>query len=124
MPGMFTGQKLASSPPGTGARGSARPRSMNWSARRQHVRACGGKVVSTARLPVYALLRCPRCKSGIVAVEAGAPARAFVCQNHDCELSQAGFPALDGVPVLVDFDNSVLQREKVQLTGGSSYLDR
>lgn len=79
---------------------------------------------STAKLPVHVLLRCPRCKSGIVAVEAGAPARAFVCKDHDCEMSQAGFPALDGIPVLVDFDNSVLDREEVQLSRGSSYKER
>ncbi|MER8581203.1 class I SAM-dependent methyltransferase [Mesorhizobium sp. M1423] len=79
---------------------------------------------STAKLLVRELLRCPRCKSGIAAVQAGAPARAFVCQDPDCEMSQAGFPALDGIPVLVDFDNSVLSREEVQLTGGSSYTER
>jgi SAM-dependent methyltransferase len=84
----------------------------------------GGKVDSTTKLAIHALLRCPRCKSAIVALEAGTPARAFVCQNHDCELSQAGFPALDGVPVLIDIDNSVLHREKMQLTGGSSYTER
>jgi SAM-dependent methyltransferase len=39
-------------------------------------------------------------------------------------MSQAGFPALDGIPVLVDFDNSILSREKVQLSGGSSYKER
>jgi SAM-dependent methyltransferase len=83
----------------------------------------GGKVDSTAKLS-FALLRCPRCKSGIVAVAAGAPARAFVCQNPDCEMSQAGFPALGDVPVLVDFDNSVLHREEVRVTGGSSYKER
>jgi SAM-dependent methyltransferase len=76
------------------------------------------------KLSVHALLRCPRCKSRIEAVEAGTPARAFVCKDANCELSQAGFPALDGVPLLVDFDNSVLSREKVQLTAGSSYKDR
>lgn len=79
---------------------------------------------STTKLLVHALLRCPRCKSGIAAVEAGAPARAFVCQSPDCEMSQAGFPAVDGVPVLVDFDNSVLSREKAQLSEGSSYKER
>ncbi|MER8815553.1 class I SAM-dependent methyltransferase [Mesorhizobium sp. M0965] len=79
---------------------------------------------STAKLLPHGLLRCPRCKSGIAVVQAGAPARAFVCQAADCEMSQAGFPALDGIPVLVDFDNSVLCREEVQLTGGSSYKER
>jgi SAM-dependent methyltransferase len=81
-------------------------------------------VDSTAKLLVHSLLRCPRCKSGIAAVQAGVPARAFVCQDPDCEMSQAGFPALDGTPVLVDFDNSVVSREAVQLAGGSSYKER
>ena len=90
----------------------------------RHVRQTGGKPDSIGNLPVHALLRCPRCKSGVAAVQAGAPVRAFVCQDRDCELSQAGFPALDGVPVLVDFDNSVLSRDEVQRLGGSSYKER
>lgn len=81
-------------------------------------------MASTNKLLVHALVRCPRCKSRIATVEAGAPARAFVCQSSDCELSQDGFPSLDGVPVLVDFDNSILSREKVQLSGGGSYKER
>jgi SAM-dependent methyltransferase/uncharacterized protein YbaR (Trm112 family) len=73
---------------------------------------------------LYTLLCCPRCKSPISTVEVAIPGRAFVCQSTACAMAQTGFPDLDGTPVLVDFDNSVLSRDQVLSTGGSSYKSR
>ncbi len=82
------------------------------------------EVDGTGRLPVHALWCCPRCKSAIAAIQARTSSRAFVCEDSHCELSQTGFPALDGIPVLVDFENSVLCRDEVQRSGGTSYKPR
>jgi ubiquinone/menaquinone biosynthesis C-methylase UbiE len=52
-------------------------------------------------------LMCPRCVSPLVRTP-----DAFRCSNDSCGLSaSASFPLVDGRPVLVDFDQSVLRRE-------------
>jgi ubiquinone/menaquinone biosynthesis C-methylase UbiE len=59
---------------------------------------------------VEPILACPRCRSGLVR-EAGG---GFRCRSESCALSRPGsFPDAGGQPVLVDFDDSVLDRADV-----------
>jgi SAM-dependent methyltransferase len=60
-------------------------------------------------------LRCPRCGAPL-----RDPARAPACTGS-CALAAAGpFPILDGQPVLVDFERSVLSRERFVRSAGES----
>ena len=70
-----------------------------------------------ATLPqVEPLLACPRCRSRIVMEPLGAR-----CSAPDCALSEtASFPRIGDVPVLVDFESSVLRREDLVGRNGAS----
>jgi ubiquinone/menaquinone biosynthesis C-methylase UbiE len=46
--------------------------------------------------------------------------RLLRCSTPDCEYSRSGFPILDGTPVLVDFERSILDRDWVVRSGASS----
>jgi SAM-dependent methyltransferase len=48
----------------------------------------------------------------------------LICGNAECDYSRSGFPVLDGVPVLVDFDASVLSKAAVVATHASSTKER
>ena len=55
------------------------------------------------------LLACPRCRAGLVRSEDG-----FHCSADGCALSAPGaFPLAGRLPVLVDFDASIVRREDV-----------
>jgi ubiquinone/menaquinone biosynthesis C-methylase UbiE len=55
------------------------------------------------------MLACPRCRSSLVRTDGG-----FRCGSESCALSAEGsFPDAGGQPVLVDFDESVIDREDV-----------
>jgi SAM-dependent methyltransferase len=59
------------------------------------------------------ILRCPRCKARVESSEAGT----LFCTNAECAFAQSGFPLIGNTPVLVDFERSVLSRQKVLESG-------
>ncbi len=68
---------------------------------------------------IRADLRCPRCVAPLATVEQG-----LACTGP-CDLaSREPFPILDGLPLLVDFERSVLQRERYFARAGASEIDR
>ena len=70
-------------------------------------------LLSLAR--VEPLLACPRCRSRLVVDPLGVR-----CSATDCSLSEIGsFPRVGQVPVLVDFESSVLRREDLVGQGSS-----
>lgn len=67
-----------------------------------------------------ATLCCPRCRSTLSWTEASAR-----CENLDCGLSgENAFPLIDGQPVLVDFDESILDRQAVLASGARTLVRR
>ena len=64
--------------------------------------SCGGAGLKLSRIEV----RCPRCSSPIRDLEW----RPF-CANAVCEYAEAGFPLSAGQPVLIDFANSIFDRD-------------
>jgi SAM-dependent methyltransferase len=75
-------------------------------------------------LPPTNTLRCPRCRSTLTVPDVRSPDRAIRCTDVGCALSRDGFPEIDGVPALVDFENSVLSREHMLAARGRSYKER
>ena len=67
---------------------------------------------------IESLLRCPRCGSGL---RGGAPWR---CGDADCGYAEAGFPTIDGKPALVDFADSILDRDQLIQSAGASFIAR
>jgi SAM-dependent methyltransferase len=59
-------------------------------------------------------VRCPRCLSSIRDLES----RPF-CSNADCDYAEAGFPVINGQPVLIDFASSIFHREMYDGDNGS-----
>jgi SAM-dependent methyltransferase len=52
------------------------------------------------------ILRCPRCRCPLALADPQRPA----CSNTSCRYQAAGFPVVDGQPVLIDFDDSIFTR--------------
>jgi len=71
-----------------------------------------------------AILCCPRCKERLYEPNNASPNYALACCNSACALSRDGFPDIDGVPALVDFDNSIISRDQCVASRGSSYKPR
>jgi len=65
------------------------------------------------------LLVCPRCRAQIVQTDAG-----LTCSSASCALSSDSFPIVNGQPALIDFDNSIVDRDELVATDGSSVLQR
>ena len=63
-----------------------------------------------------ALLICPRCRSPL----SGSVGGGLRCSEVQCALSHADMLAVDGKPVLVDFDVSILSRDFVLGSGGGT----
>jgi len=64
---------------------------------------------------------CPRCHSPLRLQDA----QSIVCTNGDCPYgSGEGFPILDGQPALVDFERSVIRRERLVAAHGGSEISR
>ncbi|SFL99576.1 Methyltransferase domain-containing protein [Bradyrhizobium sp. NFR13] len=59
-------------------------------------------------------MRCPRCGSSISDIQTRPS-----CVNYDCDYSDAGFPVVDGQPVLIDFESSVFDRRLYHRDNGS-----
>lgn len=66
------------------------------------------------------LLACPICR-GPLRVSAGEQLR---CEAAGCDYHQAPYPRLGGKDVLIDFDNSVLDRETTLASGATSVVGR
>lgn len=66
------------------------------------------------------LLRCPRC-NGLLEWMADSAS----CRDENCALNaQGAFPFVNGQPVLVDFDESILDRRSTINTGATSLIRR
>lgn len=65
------------------------------------------------------LLCCPRCRSALLPSRPDEGAAALSCANPACPYAMAGFPAVQGTPVLVDFDRSILSRDAVLASGAA-----
>lgn len=59
-------------------------------------------------------MRCPRCGSSISDIHARPS-----CVNYSCDYSTAGFPVVDGQPVLIDFEASAFERRLYSRANGS-----
>jgi len=63
------------------------------------------------RSDLLPLLRCPSCHAGLdPAVD--APDGGLVCANSSCRYSRVGFPLVGGKPAIIDFDHSIIARER------------
>jgi len=60
-------------------------------------------------------VRCPSCASRVTALGTAMPR----CTNESCEYSEAGFPSVNGQPVLIDFQASVFDRRTYDHGTGS-----
>ncbi|MCB1520833.1 MAG: class I SAM-dependent methyltransferase [Hyphomicrobiaceae bacterium] len=58
------------------------------------------------------LVACPHCGSGLTASVDRSDVDV-VCSDDECQYSREGFPSVDGKPALIDFDASILSRERV-----------
>lgn len=67
--------------------------------------------------PPVELLACPRCKSDLL-VRAGG----IACADVRCEFHSNVFPEIDNRPVLVDFDQSILDKRQTLSSEGASPL--
>ncbi len=66
---------------------------------------------------LLSILACPRSGHPLVSSPDG---KFMTCTSPDCEYSRTGFPVLEGTPVLVDFEHSVLDRDFVMRSGAAS----
>lgn len=66
------------------------------------------------------LLACPIC-GGNLRMDAGEQLR---CEEERCRHRQSSFPRLGGKDVLIDFDDSVLDRETTLASGATSVVGR
>ena len=69
---------------------------------------------------IIELLTCPRCRAAVVVQGEGH----LRCSNSACAIAGATFPVVEGQPVLVDFDRSLLNREFVLRQSGASLIQR
>jgi hypothetical protein len=65
------------------------------------------------------ILACPKCRNVLAAGEEG-----LFCTNAACWYSKDPFPEVNGKPVLVDFDQSVIQYAHLKNTEASSLVKR
>jgi SAM-dependent methyltransferase len=65
-------------------------------------------------------LACPICRGALVVGDDGA----LWCTNLSCAQANEAFPSLEGVPVLVDFDTSILRRDRLKKSDGASLVER
>lgn len=70
-------------------------------------------------LPVEILV-CPRCRSPL----SRDGTFSLQCPSLDCELAGAPFPVVGGQAVLIDFDDSILDRDHLLASSGASVLAR
>jgi SAM-dependent methyltransferase len=69
-------------------------------------------------MSIRSFLVCPRCRSPLVEA-----ARSFQCSSVSCALRGTGpFPCAEKWPVLVDFEDSIIEAGEVQATAGGNPL--
>ncbi|HEX5452533.1 MAG TPA: class I SAM-dependent methyltransferase [Stellaceae bacterium] len=66
------------------------------------------------------ILCCPKCHTSL---NANHRAR-LICRNVECELSQAPFLEVRGQPVLIDFENSIVDRDELEASDCASASQR
>jgi SAM-dependent methyltransferase len=77
-----------------------------------------GNVILSAD-QVWSILACPRCREDLRRYAQGA-----VCTNTRCAYSTAPFPIVDSTPVLVDFEQSILDRDRAETSRWRSPISR
>jgi SAM-dependent methyltransferase/uncharacterized protein YbaR (Trm112 family) len=65
------------------------------------------------------LLVCPACRA-----ELSITAGRIYCSNQTCSRSKSGFPIIQGVPGLIDFDRSIVAEETLLAEEGRSTVAR
>lgn len=65
------------------------------------------------------ILRCPRCQSALSWAD-DAPR----CENDDCRYADKGFPCTQGQPVLIDFAQSIFDRDAYAQGPGGAAIPR
>jgi SAM-dependent methyltransferase len=71
-------------------------------------------------LKIAEIVRCPRCLSRLDAVNSQSAEWKWICGNDSCAYATAGFFAVGDIPVLIDFENSVLSRGEINFAGRTS----
>ena len=72
-----------------------------------------------------ALLRCPRCEAGLVMrAPSGESPEVLLCSNAQCPFHTQEFMEIQGQPVLIDFESSILSRGDFVARSGQSYQPR
>ena len=70
---------------------------------------------------LLALLRCPRCHSELFSTSS----ERMHCTGGDCRFAtERFFPVIDGQPVLIDFERSILDRGQVLASSAASPVTR
>jgi SAM-dependent methyltransferase len=72
---------------------------------------------------IEAVLRCPRC-GGRLTLPGAETQCAPRCSNAACGLSRCGFQSMAGQPILVDFEDSVLEEAAFRARAGASVRKR
>lgn len=72
------------------------------------------------------ILRCPRCCGSLTIANKEAPEgeNKVYCSNGRCQYSITGFPFVADQPVLIDFDNSIIDKNVFFATKARSYVLR
>ena len=75
---------------------------------------------------LLSILRCPRCRGTLTIAEKETPGaeRKVYCSNGQCQYSTTGFPFVAGQPVLIDFDNSIIDKNVFFANEARSYVAR
>jgi SAM-dependent methyltransferase len=68
----------------------------------------------------HEMCACPRCRSALEFSDSSVR-----CGNAACRYSnEPGFPIVDGRPALIDFDNSVIDRDRLLASAAATYMRR
>lgn len=65
------------------------------------------------------LVCCPKCKSDLKSINSN-----YYCSNKNCHYFSHEFPHFNHVPALVDFDNSIINYEKIINSNSSDLIPR
>lgn len=71
---------------------------------------------------ILPILSCPRCGASLETV--GCNTGALRCIDPECAHHASAYPAIAGQPVLIDFDDSIVERDQFLREGGASVRDR
>ena len=74
------------------------------------------------REDVRDIVGCPRCHAPLSS--ASREPAALVCASAGCALSNAAFPIVAGCPVLIDFEDSIVQQAALEARMGASSIAR